>query len=617
MNQHQLAKVTYGSIIPPKISESNKRIESVDQKDEEDFQDEFPLYVHQPEPKNFPKSCNRNQHQIEILESNKEEKISEFYNRIKLLQIEQQKTFDLINKLSTDELCGQFESCENFKEENFQKSIFDEKIPQKNAFIENVLAKMWENFNYNDGISCHHTPEKKESIYIKNKSWKPIVTVPKPFKMTIREEKKKIFEEKKKQLQCKDTDEEEMKDYEHRHRAKTAPATTFIPLFKEINEMNEQRSRENRKNAFAITMAIQKPFTFDKREKIKKIQKEEELERIRQKEYKEIKERCKFKATPLPEEIFESSIYDQIKEEELYRKVKGRIRREELFLSASLPPRMKDQHFKEAEKKQMKMKKLEEAQRFSFKPQISEMPDFEKIHRQEMKKKMREEMIRSDPTPIQPFNLRASTRIRRKSLEEDSRSTFTTSYRPSSSTIPIRMSDSARRRMQSVRGSLQAKREQSEEKKKIKDQRKEQNRKLKKQIARSSAMIEAYKDPTLEERIEKSKEEMRSRQIEYQRFLREVKNKMEQRPLLVQQHDQKIAEDHAEKRFQEILQRSGVSEDNMNFQDTSSSLKDLKSSQQEENFQESTQLSKSNDFIDEEIGSCVGVDVDQKSLDLA
>ena len=58
--------------------------------------------------------------------------------------------------------------------------------------------------------------------------------------------------------------------YTHRHRAKTAPATTFIPLFEEMQEIQEQRSRENRKNLVAATMAIQQPFKFDERERVKR-----------------------------------------------------------------------------------------------------------------------------------------------------------------------------------------------------------------------------------------------------------------------------------------------------------------------------------------------------------
>lgn len=64
----------------------------------------------------------------------------------------------------------------------------------------------------------------------------------------------------------RETDENELG---FRLRAQDPPAHIYLPLYSEIVERQEQRSRFNRKNAISTLVALQKPFSFAERDEKK------------------------------------------------------------------------------------------------------------------------------------------------------------------------------------------------------------------------------------------------------------------------------------------------------------------------------------------------------------
>ena len=83
--------------------------------------------------------------------------------------------------------------------------MFDKKIPTRSAAVEKVLDHMWDNFSYQDympDILAEEAVERSHEppiiMEVRTERWKPIVTVPKPFNMTVREEKKQLMKERRK-----------------------------------------------------------------------------------------------------------------------------------------------------------------------------------------------------------------------------------------------------------------------------------------------------------------------------------------------------------------------------------------------------------------------------------
>jgi len=69
----------------------------------------------------------------------------------------------------------------------------------------------------------------------------------------------------------KQKEEEEEAELKKRVRAREPPAHVYLPLYEEMKERREQRSRFNRENAIATLVATQKPFSFDERDERKRI----------------------------------------------------------------------------------------------------------------------------------------------------------------------------------------------------------------------------------------------------------------------------------------------------------------------------------------------------------
>merc|ERR1712096_69839 len=283
-----------------------------------------------------------------------------------------------------------------------------------------------------------------------------------------------------------------------------------------------------------------------------------EITKIKKKEARKIKEMSKFKAKPVNMKVLDSKVYDKVEEEHLYRKIKGKLRKEELFFTSSLPPRMRSNRRKEMKRREEKIEKARREQEFSHKPVTSKMPDFDKLHRNEMRRKMIHEETREKREIAQkPFRLSAHERSRssmtsQSSLDCDAvRPSSVQSYRryekAKENPMPTRMSESSRKRMECIRESLSRAQKQIDKYKK----QDATNVKLKSEISYNLCATDNDKIA----RAERNKKELLERQKEYKKFLKDVQLRVDKRPLLLTQQDKKSVETEAERRYNEIMKR--------------------------------------------------------------
>ena len=94
--------------------------------------------------------------------------------------------------------------------------------------------------------------------------------MPRPFNFDMREKtKKKTIREKKVEEMVAEIRNEEHAAYNFQFRPKPIPPEVLIPRYKTIQESNEMRRMEVKKNSLAITKEREKPFTFYERDKAK------------------------------------------------------------------------------------------------------------------------------------------------------------------------------------------------------------------------------------------------------------------------------------------------------------------------------------------------------------
>jgi len=574
---HQVAKITFGSFSPPKVAGTNIWKTSLERQEDasKDFQENH-LHVHQPEPKSFkPGRVKSSKLRRKVFDDdvNLQDRRSKFYNKLIDIKNQQKETLKLLDQLSkADQEFGrkinpnkellQKEKQSKITDEELKKPLFDDlKLKKKDRVVEEILKRMWDNFEPEENVQKIIELEELEKVTRKStRKWRPVVTVPEPFNMTVREERK--LKDNLNKPEAGEAPEVEV--FGHRHRAKSAPATTFVPLYDEMNERMRERREAVRENAVGVTAAMQRPFSFDKRDAENKMRKEGEIERMKREEEKKAKEMSKFRAKPVNMKVLDAKVYDRVEEEHLYRKIKGRLRKEELFFTASLPPRMKKNRQREVERRNEKMEKQRREREFSHAPQVTRMPDFEKLHRKEMRRKLMHETSREKREIVQkPFRLSAHERSR-SSVTSSLSSLDCRQGRPSSAEnyrryekakenpIPTRTSEASRRRMECIRESLARAQVQIDKYKKSDVRRSDvTGEKLKREISYNMTQTDNDK----EERAERNKKELVKRQKKYKKFLNDVQNRVDKRPLLLAQHDKKSDKTEAERRFNEIMKR--------------------------------------------------------------
>ncbi|KFV40446.1 Protein FAM161A, partial [Tyto alba] len=285
---------------------------------------------------------------------------------------------------------------------------FEENVSEtgSSTFAKQRIEKMWDGFSVDDYISHakHSVPSSPafRRIQKKQKAWSPKVTVPKPFQMTIREARKKEQNIKSKSriemennLLKKQLEEEA--ECQKKFRANPVPAAIFLPLYHEIVQRNEERRRSVKERSKLKLLASQKPFKFLEREKQRTEMKKMQLRDLSAPE----KKTELFKAKPVPKCVYSPAVNDKLKEEELYREIRIRMRAEELLRNSSVPNSrlaLKDTN------KKKKHKGIEPKQT-EHKPKIkSSVPDFELLH-QKFQKRLLQQKQMKHLTVCEPFNL--------------------------------------------------------------------------------------------------------------------------------------------------------------------------------------------------------------------
>nr|XP_031825643.1 protein FAM161A [Nomia melanderi]XP_031825644.1 protein FAM161A [Nomia melanderi] len=167
-----------------------------------------------------------------------------------------------------------------------------------------------------------------------SKEWHP--TVPKPFSFTLREEAEKYME----QVETEDAQRKSFRNNNKspckKRRIRPVPLTSKIPLYDKLLAEKEERSRIVREESAINLMSQVRPFRLecDRRARRCLVRSSPEIRS------KSVNVYTKFKAKPVPKNLFSTEIYDRMLEDEYYRHLQKRVRAAELMKSSCLPPSM-------------------------------------------------------------------------------------------------------------------------------------------------------------------------------------------------------------------------------------------------------------------------------------
>ncbi|XP_062973919.1 protein FAM161B isoform X2 [Elgaria multicarinata webbii] len=301
-----------------------------------------------------------------------------------------------------------------------------------------------------------------------SKPWVSSITIPQPFKMTLREACKKSQLKSQALLEI-ETDtykrqSQEEAECKKQFRAQPVPAHIYLPLYQEIMEKNEIRRQVETEKRKEMLLSMQKPFSFqEKEEKRKEAIKHKVLDMLTPAKKSVPKVRKK-----IPKSTYELVFGDKLKENELLRKIRIQMRAKDLLESSWAPIELGD---KQGEKEPRIASKTREQKlgflqsNFSFKPRINtSVPDFERLHWafQEEARSKREvkEATQDKPFQLRTSNLRCKHRVPSQDMMDFQQPSKAPIQRSrsliglsslSSNTIPVYITDAVRKRESAIK----------------------------------------------------------------------------------------------------------------------------------------------------------------------
>ncbi|KAF1676417.1 F161B protein, partial [Pygoscelis papua] len=418
--------------------------------------------------------------------------------------------------------------------------------------------------------------------------WIPSITIPQPFEMTLREARKKsqlmksyVFLELDKQRDKRQSQDEA--ECQKQFRAQPVPAHVFLPLYQEIMEQNEIRRQIATQKRKELLLSTQRPFSFlEKEEKKKEAIRQKFLAAATPNESSKQKQASK----KVPKSTYEPLLGEKLKEAELYREIRIQMRAKDLLESSAAlintsNCRREPQSRTATKTKQERLGFLQDKS-FSFKPRINPtIPDFEGLYwafqREAVRRQEIKEATRNKPFKLRTSNLRGRQRQANEKIKfhffQDSQQLWKVSVQKShsltglsslsSNTLPVHITDAARKRESAIRYSQDNKKEGDKEGIYWLEKQKKKCQAIQKSVNSRAKALDPHKslEETHKEKSKQNWQNMRERTKEYRKELEEMQLRVKNRPYLFEQVTKHDARQGAERRYRHTLQQVGLSEE--------------------------------------------------------
>ncbi|KAM5273580.1 protein FAM161B [Ctenodactylus gundi] len=423
-------------------------------------------------------------------------------------------------------------------------------------------------------------PSRKRSI----SSWVSSITVPQPFRMTLREAWKKAqwlaspasFEQERQQAHRQGQEEAEC----HRQfRAQPVPAHVYLPLYQEIMERREAQRRAGIQKRKELLLSSLKPFSFlEKEEQRKEAARQKDLDATAKAKVSQKKATRR-----IPKSILKPALGDKLQEAELLRRIRIQMRALDMLQKASSPvpasrTRAGSQPRTATRTQEEKLSFLQTD--FEFQPRVNPaIPDYESLYkaflRRAAKTRETKEATRNKPFLLRTANLHHTNRpcdsvaTGRKSDSPQPPATplprshsLTGLASLSANTLPVHITDATRKRESAVRTSLE-KKDKADESIQWLEMHKKKCQAMSKSVVLRAKAMDPHKslEAVFREKLKENRNNDRKRTKEYKKELEEMKKRIQTRPYLFEQVSKDLARKAAEQRYRDTLKQKGLEED--------------------------------------------------------
>ncbi|XP_069921357.1 protein FAM161B isoform X2 [Oryctolagus cuniculus] len=425
-------------------------------------------------------------------------------------------------------------------------------------------------------------PSQRRSV----SSWAASITVPRPFRMTLREARKKAqwraspasFEQERQRAQRQGQEEAEC----HRQfRAQPVPAHVYLPLYQEMVARSEARRQAGIRKRKELLLASLKPFSFLEKE-------QQRQEAARQRDLAATAKATgpqQKAARRIPKAVLEPALGDKLQEAELLRKIRIQMRALDTLRMASSPVQATGS---QAAPRRRTASRTQEAKLgflqtdFEFQPRVNPaVPDYEGLYRAFQRRAARgrqsREATRSKPFLLRTANLRHTQRpcATATTTAAGTRDCPPPPAAPllrsrslgglaslSANTLPVHITDATRQREAAVRSSLE-KKDKADESIQWLEMHKKKWQAMSKSVTLRAKAMDPHKslEEVLKAKLKENRNNDRKRAKEYKKELEEMKRRIQTRPYLSEQVTKNLAVKAAEQRYRDTLSQAGLEED--------------------------------------------------------
>ncbi|CAH6845380.1 protein FAM161B [Phodopus roborovskii] len=416
-------------------------------------------------------------------------------------------------------------------------------------------------------------------------SWASSITVPQPFRMTLREARKKAqwlaspasFELER--LQAQKQGQEEAECY-RQFRAQPVPAHVYLPLYQEIVERSEARRRAGIQKRKELLLSSLKPFSFlEKKEHQKEAAPQTDSAAAPQ-----AKVPPKKATRRIPKAILEPALGDKLQEAELLRKIRIQMRATDMLQMASSPISSSGSRAPRTATRTQEEKLNFLQTEFGFRPRVnSVVPDYEGLYKAFQKRaaKRREtrETTRNKPFLLRTANLCHTPRSCDATTAEGGKIRTQKSPQPaatplprrhslsglasfSANTLPVHITDATRKRESAVRMALE-KKDKSDKSIQWLEVHKKNCQAMSKSVTLRAKAMDPHKslEEVFKAKLRENRNNDRKRTKEYKKELEEMKRRIQTRPFLFEQVTKALARKEAEERYRDTLRQAGLEEE--------------------------------------------------------
>ncbi|XP_023273024.1 protein FAM161B [Seriola lalandi dorsalis] len=335
------------------------------------------------------------------------------------------------------------------------------------------------------------------------------------------------------------------------------------PLYQEVIELREKERKQGHEQRKNFLLSIQKPFSFQEREKEKRQKLLATLNQASQDQKNKIPTVRK-SLHKVENDSLDSELKDQ---EEVCRTVHTHTTQRQENSTSSCSPKLRIAEHTRKEK----LGFLDEKP--SFQPKIiHQIPDFSRLHKALQTEALRRTQSK-EVTKCQPFYLRTSALpVRQSRMSPDSQEPKISHLSRSKSlgaltslstdTLPLYITDAVRKRCMAIRKSMEVRDSKNQESADWLRKYQMRSQAMKKTVALHAKLMDP--NSSLKEvNNEKLKHHIvadRQRTREYMKELRKMKARVSERPYLFEQVKQRNAKAHAEQTYRDKLRKAGFKE---------------------------------------------------------